>query len=82
MKDELRTFINEEILTNTNGDGVDVEDELLMSGLVDSIGVMRLVAFVEETFGVDVPPEDVTLESFQSIQTIVEYVSYRTTSNG
>jgi acyl carrier protein len=81
MRDTLKTFIDEEILTNVDDGGIGVEDELLMSGLVDSIGVMRLVAFVEETFDVEVPPEDVTLESFQSIATIADYVSSRKASD-
>jgi len=42
------------------------DDDLLTSGLVDSLGMMSLVAFIEEQFGVAVPPEDVTLETFST----------------
>ena len=44
-----------------------------MSGLVDSIGVMRLVAFIEEESGVKVPPEDVVIEHFENIFAIANY---------
>ena len=36
---------------------------------------MRLIAFIEETFGIQVPPEDVTIERFRSVSTIAEYLA-------
>lgn len=79
MKDELIRYLVEEILDD--GETVGADDELLMSGKVDSIGVMQLVAFVEDTFGVDVPAEDVTLETFRSVTAIAAYVSQRRSSD-
>lgn len=78
MKDELIRYLAEEIIDG--GETVGADDELLMSGKVDSIGVMRLVAFVEDTFGVEVPAEDVTLETFRSVTTIAAYVSQKRSS--
>ena len=74
MRDTLRGFITDEILNRPDfvlGD----EDDLLTSGLVDSLGVVSLVNFIEEETGLDVPPEDVTLENFLSIRAIDAYVS-------
>ena len=75
MKDALIRYLTEEILEA--GETIGADDELLMSGKVDSINVMRLVAFVEYTFGVEVPAEDVTLETFQSVTAIATYVSQK-----
>ena len=79
MKDELIRYLTEEILDA--GETISADDELLMSGKVDSINVMRLVAFVEYTFGVEVPAEDVTLETFQSVTAIAAYVSQKRPSD-
>lgn len=79
MKDEIIRYLVEEILDD--GETVGADDELLMSGKVDSIGVMQLVGFVEDTFGVDVPAEDVTLETFRSVTAIVAYVSQKRSSD-
>ena len=81
MKDELIRYLAEEILTLHEGETVGADDELLMSGKVDSIGVMRLVAFVEDMFGVEVPAEDVTLETFRSVTAIAAYVSQKRSSD-
>lgn len=57
-----------------NGRAVAPDEELLLSGLLDSLGVMALVSFIEETRGTRIPPEDVTLENFTSIKTILAYL--------
>ena len=50
------------------------EDDLLGSGLIDSMGVMRLVGFVEETFNIKIPPEDIVIENFMDVNAITNYV--------
>lgn len=50
------------------------EDDLLASGLIDSMGVMRLVGFVEETFKIKIPPEDIVIENFMDVKAITNYV--------
>lgn len=77
MKTELSRFLSEEILTGASRSTVDPDDDLLGSGLLDSLGVMQLVWFIEREFGIEVPPEDVTIEHFQSISHIVDYISGR-----
>lgn len=51
--------------------------DLLSAGIVDSLGILRLVAFIEERFGVKVPDEDVVFENFQSISAMAAYVAGR-----
>lgn len=51
--------------------------DLLGAGIVDSLGILRLVAFIEDRFGVKVPDEDVVFENFQSIGAMAAYVSQR-----
>ena len=72
---ELRSFVKEELL----GGEVEValDDNLLKDGMVDSIGMMRLVAFIEENYQVNIQPEDLTIENFQSVQIIGAYLQRR-----
>ncbi len=74
MKEEIRNFILNELLS---GQEVGDDEDLLISGLVDSLGVMRLVTYIEDQFAAAVPPEDVTIENFGTIGTIGEYVERR-----
>ena len=50
------------------------DDSLLGSGIVDSLGILELVGFVEEAFGVTVDVEDLQPENFQSIDRIAIFV--------
>ena len=72
MKQKLITYIQTELLNEQHT--ITADQDLLISGLIDSIGVMRLVAFVEEEIQINIPPEDVTIEHFATIQTISSYV--------
>jgi acyl carrier protein len=48
---------------------------LLAAGVIDSLGILRLVSFVEEKFGIEVPDEDVTIDNFQSVKAMSDYVA-------
>lgn len=74
MIDALTRFIADELLSGRRSTPLGADDELLESGLLDSLGVMQLVWFLEEEFGVQVPPEDVTLEHFRSVARIAAYL--------
>ena len=50
------------------------DDPLLGRGIVDSLGVMELIGFIEETFGVDVADGDVTEQHLGSVGAITRYV--------
>ncbi len=57
------------------------EDDLLGSGLVESMGMMRLIQFVEEDNGIKIPPQDMTIENFMTVAAMVDYIE-RTKNNG
>lgn len=77
MKDALREYITQELIDGRVYSNLSDDDDLLTSGLVDSLGIMSLVAFIDERFGISVPPEDVTLESFSTIATMANYLESR-----
>ena len=52
-------------------------DPLLESGIIDSLGVLGLVGFVESTFGVPVSDEDLVPENFQTIERLTTFVHQR-----
>jgi acyl carrier protein len=67
-------YIQDNLLTGKVEIELSPEDDLLGSGLLDSMGVMRLVAFVEETFNIKIPPEDIVIENFMDVKAITNYV--------
>jgi acyl carrier protein len=73
-KTPLIEFIKQDILHGRNVP-LDDEQDLLSAGVLDSLGILRVVAFLEERFGVRVPDEDVVFENFQSIRAMTDYVT-------
>lgn len=73
----VKEYVEQELL---NGKSVADNDELLLNGLIDSIGVMRLVTFIEQKCGISIPPEDVTIDHFANLLAIDAYIQDRASS--
>lgn len=67
----LINFIQDEIVVDLT---VESQTDLLLTGAVDSLGVIRITHWMEEEAGVVVDPGDVTLENFQSVDRMVAYL--------
>lgn len=76
MENMIINFVSRDLL-GKDGAVVTADDEIVLDGTVDSLGVTRLVAFIEKEFSVTVPPQDVTIENFRSIATMAQYVRGR-----
>ena len=50
------------------------DDPLLRTGILDSLGILEVVAFVEGEFGITVADEELVPESFETIATIARFV--------
>jgi acyl carrier protein len=73
-KTALIDFIKNEVMRNKNAK-LDENEDLLSAGVLDSLAILQLVAFIEDQFGVKVPDEDVVFENFQSINAIDMYLA-------
>jgi acyl carrier protein len=70
----LRSWIRKELLVDRPDINLDDETELLRSGLIDSLDIMRLVLFMEEEFGITIPEDEVLPAGFRKVSTIAEVV--------
>jgi len=75
MKEKINTFIREHLLESDIE--LKMEDDLLNTGLVDSIGVVKLIEYIEREFDVSIPPDDMVIENFVSINAIEKYLASR-----
>lgn len=51
------------------------DTNLLAAGLIDSLGFMKLIEFLENTFNLHIPPEEFDSDAFTSLAKISAYVS-------
>lgn len=75
----VKMYIQNQILSKPDTHISD-DDDLLLSGILDSISVMKLVAYIENEFKITVPAEDVVLEHFGSLTVIDQYINTRTSA--
>lgn len=54
---------------------IEEDTDLLVTGLVDSLGVIQVVSWIEDELGVEVDPIDVTLENFQTAGRMIRFAA-------
>ena len=70
MKEEVKKFI---ICNFMFGEGVLKDNESLFeSGIIDSLGFIKLLAFIERTFGVSINIKEITIDNFNTVEKIVK----------
>ncbi len=75
MRDKIRQYIFENFIFEESDNNLKDDDSLLEKGIIDSTGVLEMVNFLEETFGVEVQDEELVPENLDSINNLVSYVT-------
>ncbi len=74
IKASIRRYILENFLFTDDEARLRDDASFLEEGIVDSTGVLELVMFVEETFGIEVADEEILPENFDSVERLIRYV--------
>ena len=74
VKTQVREFIASEIMYDESP-AVLTDDTKLLGGIMDSLGLMQLVSYLEEQFEVEIDDSEVTVDNFQTINDIDRLVS-------
>ncbi len=76
LADDLVRMVNRDVSLDP-AVAIDLDTDLLMTGLVDSLGVVEIVAWLEERLGIEIEPADIVLEHFQTVSLMLAYVERR-----
>jgi len=79
-KTKIKQHISQNILFSDQGFAYNDDASFLEQGIIDSIGFMELVAFVEKDFGIQVRPEDLVPDNFDSVNKLSRFISARLAS--
>ncbi len=74
VQDQLREYIVTQFMYDQANARLDVDDDLLNQGIVDSMGILQVVNFMEEKFGVRVADDEITPENFRSLRALTEFI--------
>ena len=74
LEETLRTHVLSTCLPGEDPDVLQPDDELIDSGILDSLGIMQLVSLIERDFRISIPTEDIDPEHFSSVRTLSAFV--------
>lgn len=77
---EILEIIKMEILEDESVD-INLESDLLTSGILDSMAVIRLVASIEDKYELKIPPTDLVIDNFININAMQTYVMTKLAQN-
>ena len=72
--DRIRGFILENFLFNDKSRTIGDDESFLESGIIDSTGVIEVVAWIEENYNFSVDDEDLVPEKFDSVSNLTKYI--------
>ncbi|WP_163270759.1 acyl carrier protein [Chelativorans alearense] len=77
IKDSVHAFIVENFLFGDTSFALEEDASLIENDIIDSTGVLELVAFIEEQFGLTMADADIVPANLDSLDRIVAFVSAR-----
>jgi len=78
LETQIRSYILENFLYTSDVSKLRNDDSFREEGILDSTGILELLMFVEETFGVQVDDEEVIPENFDSVDRLMRYILQKT----
>ncbi len=75
--EKIREFIIQELMHGDDGAGVEDDESLLERGILDSLGLLNLLAFLEQEYQVVIEDQDIVPENFETINAIAALVARR-----
>lgn len=82
MQQQIRQFILTSYLFTKDDSQLKDDESLLDRGIIDSTGVLELVWFLDETFGVKVADEELLPENLDSVNRIVAFIERKRQNAG
>ena len=74
-KEKLRSFVVENFLFGQEDYEFSDDDSLMERGIIDSTGVLELVGFVQESFGIRVDDRDLRPQNLDSISNLIQFLA-------
>ncbi|HET8568510.1 MAG TPA: acyl carrier protein [Candidatus Limnocylindria bacterium] len=84
VEGRVAAFVREELLAPQGraGEELGADTSLFRTGIVDSFGLLSLVTFLEQEYGISVRDEEMVPENFDSVATIAAFVARRSAGKG
>ena len=79
VSDRIKSFLGQQFPATKK---IGNEDPLLKNGLIDSLGILEVVTFLEKEFGIVISDEELLPENFGSVRSLSSFVRQKTNGSG
>ena len=73
--DPIMEFIKNQLVREKTMKNIGRGDDLIESGVIDSLGILKLLEFLESKFSINISDEELIPENFESIESIESFIS-------
>lgn len=80
--DTIRSFIEAEMAAPGAKASLSPSDSLIEKGIVDSLGVQRLIAYLEKEFEVQIADTEIVPENFETISAVAQFINSKLGAKG
>ncbi|MDH5648672.1 MAG: acyl carrier protein [Gammaproteobacteria bacterium] len=74
IEHKLRGYILENFLFTDDESALSSSDSFLEKGIIDSTGIMEVIYFIQEEFGIEVDDNEMIPENLDSVNNIVKFL--------
>lgn len=74
MIEQIKKFIQNELIKDGSGLDLKGSDNLIETGIVDSLGIQQLIMFIENEFKIDIADDDLIPDNFETINDIEHFI--------
>jgi acyl carrier protein len=74
IKEEIRQYVLNEFLPGEKASNLSDETPLRTSGIVDSVGLLRMIDFIEDRYKIQVDAYEAGVENFDRIEDIASFI--------
>ncbi len=75
IKQAVKKFIIDNYLLGAKDYGLSDEDSFLEKGIIDSIGVIELTAFIQRTYDINIKPAEIIPDNFDTLDNLDSYIT-------
>lgn len=75
VEQQVRDYILENFLFTTDASVLGVDESFLARGIIDSTGILEMIVFLEQQFGIKVADREMIPENLDTVNNIVRFVN-------
>jgi len=77
VMEDVEKILLTEVARDLGRESLDPDEDLLVAGVIDSLGVVKVIVALEKAFRIEIKDEDVVPENFQSLDSLARFVEQK-----